>query len=322
LLEAYDTSVVGVHIAGNQIQNLHVQANTLQDTLTNLTETYHLLESTAYETIWFVDSANKNELEASKLATSLEHISQWPVKALPRPSHLVSLGMLGAARHVMKLAGAQTVTGVPVSNQQPALLQRVDVRAFLAGLALLLAIGTAELVLQVRQTLIEYESEQVSVELKVIDDAIARVQTKVDGVKKLKDNIKDLQTEKKETDAAVNLLSVDLPKRNQIITSFLNELNRSVSDDVVIDRILEDAIYGFTVNAWSINEKSAQEFVKTFQVAVYPLGYKLKDVTVTGQTGRLGLLGYAVNFSATTLDDKAWSTSKLSPSQKQAVGVK
>ena len=310
LLEAYDSSIASVHIAGNQIRNLHVQANTLQDTLSNLTETYHLLESAEFEAIWFVDSVTKNEVEASKLASSLGHISQWPVKTLPRPSYGVSLGMLGAARHVMNLSGAHSVTGVPVSNPQPGVLQRLEVRAVLAGLALLLTIGTAELVLQVRQSLITSENERVSKELKVIDDAIAHVQTKVDAVKKLKDSIKDLQTEKKETNSAVNLLSVDLPKRNQIVISLLSELNRSVSDDIVINRIAEDSINGFAINAWSLNEKSAQEFVKTFQVAVYPLGYKLKDITVTGQTGRLGLLGYAVNFNATTLDDKNWSATK------------
>jgi len=162
----------------------------------------------------------------------------------------------------------------------------------------------------------------VNAEFKVINDAIARVQTNVDAVKTLKDKIKTLQTEKKEIDLAVNLLSVDLPKRNEIVTALLNDLNRSVSDDVVIDRLLEDPIDGFTVHAWSINEKSAQEFVKTFQVAVDPIGYKIKDVTVTGQPGRLGLLGYAVHFNATTLDDKAWNMRKLSPTQKLAAGAK
>ena len=95
-----------------------------------------------------------------------------------------------------------------------------------------------------------------------------------------------------------------------------------MSDDIVINRIAEDSINGFAINAWSLNEKSAQEFVKTFQVAVYPLGYKLKDITVTGQTGRLGLLGYAVNFNATTLDDKNWSATKQRPNQAAVTGVK
>ncbi len=311
LLEAYDSSIAGLHVVGNQIQSLHFQANTLQDTLNNLTETYHLLESVEFETIWFVDSATRNEVEASKLATSLEHISQWPVKVLSRPSHTVSLGMLGAARHVMGLKGAHSITGVPVSNPQPGLLQRPEVRAILAGFALLCLIGTAELVLQVRQSLIESENERVSKELKVIDDAIARVQAKVNEVKKLKDAASNLQNEKKGAESALTLLSVDLPKRNQTIISFLNELERSVNEDVVIDRISEDPIYGFTINAWSLNEKSAQEFIKTFQVAMQPLGYKLKDVTVGSQTGRLGLMGSSISFTATALDDARWNGARV-----------
>lgn len=312
LLEVYDSVIAGVRIAGNRIHSLYIQPNTLQDTVANVAETYHSLETAEIDAVWLVDSVSKHEVEASKLASGLEAMVPQPIKVLPRTSHLVTLGMLGAARHVLKMKGAHIVTGVPVSNPQPGLLQRLEVRAILAGLALLLTIGAAEAVLQVRQSLIEAENERVSKDLKVVDDAIARIQAKVDEIKKLKDSIKTLQTEQKETEAAASLLSADLPKRNQAIISLLSELNRSVSDEVVIDRIAEDPIYGFSFNAWALNDKSAQEFVKTFQVAVNPLGYKLKDVTVSSQTGRLGLMGSAVSFSATLLDDKAWATGKYS----------
>ncbi len=310
LLEAHDTGIAGLHIAGNQIQALHWQANTLQDTLSNLTETYHVLDSTTFETIWFVDSANKNEIEASKLSSSLEHISQYPIVALPRPSHVVSLGMLGAARHVMKMKGAQLVTGVPVSNPQPRLLQRPDVRAMLAGFALLVVIGIAELVLQIRASVIAHEDERVGKQLKVVNDAIGRVQSKIDEVKKLKDSVSNLQLEEKGAESALSLLTVDLPKRNQTIISLLNELKRAVSEDVVIDRITEDPITGFALNAWALNENAAQEFIKTFQVGVQPLGFKLKNILVTQQTGRLGLLGYSVTFNLTSLDDAVWNAAK------------
>ncbi|MDZ4212983.1 MAG: hypothetical protein U1C59_14840 [Methylotenera sp.] len=315
LLEVYESVIAGVHIAGNRIVSLHIQPGTLQDTLANIAETYHSLEAAELDAVWLVDSVSNNEVEASKLHSNLEAVVSLPIKALNRPTHLVSVGMLGAARHMFKMKGAHYVAGVPVSNPQPGLLQRLEVRAFLAGLALLLTIGLAEVVLQVRQSLIESENERVSKDLKVIDDAIARVQAKVDEVKKLKGSIKDLQAEQKETQAAANLLSADLPKRNQTVISFLSALDRSISDDVVIDRIAEDPIYGFTINAWSLNDKSAQEFVKTLQVAVHPLGYKLKDVTVSSQTGRLGLMGSSVSFSATSLDDKAWATGKSSPNK-------
>ncbi len=310
LLEAYDTHIAGLHLAGNKVQSLHVQANTLHQTLNHLTETYHLLQSVEFETIWFADAVTKNEVEASKLVTSLEHIAPSHWVALSRPSHLVSLGMMGAARHMMNLSGAHRIAGVPVSNPQPALLQRPEVRAFLAGLGLLLVLGTAELVLQVRQSLIAHEDALVSQDLKVVNDAIARVQAKVDEVKGLKDTISNLQQDKKSAESALTLLTVDLPKRNQTIISLLNELKRTVSEDVVIDRIAEDPLTGFAINAWALNENAAQEFVKTFQVSVQPLGFKLKNIIVTQQTGRLGLIGYAVNFSLTTQDDTVLGTAK------------
>jgi len=74
--------------------------------------------------------------------------------------------------------------------------------------------------------------------------------------------------------------------------------------------MVEDTILGYSITAWAINEKSAQEFVKDFQIAVHDLGYKLKDITVTQQTGRLSLLGSAVNFNATTLSDEAWKNAR------------
>lgn len=321
LLEVYDSVIAGVRIADNRIQSLYIQPNTVQDTVSNVAETYHSLETAEIDVVWLVDSVSKHEVEASKLVSSLETMLSQPIKALPRTSHVVTLGMLGAARHALKMKGAHVVTGVPVSNPQPGLLQRLEVRAILAGLVLLLTIGLTEGGLQIRKSLIEAENERVSKDLKVIDDAIARVQTKVDAVKKLKESIKELQIEKKETEAAINLLTADLPKRNQTIISLLSELNRSVSDEVVIDRISEDSIYGFSFNAWALNDKSAQEFVKTFQVAVHPLGYKLKDVTVSSQTGRLGLMGSSVSFSATLLDDKAWATGKYSANKGTIGGL-
>jgi hypothetical protein len=128
---------------------------------------------------------------------------------------------------------------------------------------------------------------------------------------------KDKQEEIKDINRSVKLISEDLPKRNQTLNNFLVELNRTVNEDVVIDRINEDTIYGFSVSAWAINEKSAQEFVKNFQIAVHDLGYKLKDITVTEQTGRLGLLGSAVNFNATTLSDEMWKNAKqINPQSK------
>ena len=150
LLEVYESVIAGVHIAGNRIVSLHIQPSTLQDMLANIAETYHALETTEISAVWLVDSVSGNEVEAGKLHSNLEALGSLPIKTLARPSHLVSVGMLGAARHMYKKKGAHSVAGVPVGNPQPGLLQRLEIRAFLAGLALLLTFGLVEVVQQVR----------------------------------------------------------------------------------------------------------------------------------------------------------------------------
>jgi len=315
LIEVHDTMLTGTHLIGDQVSQFHTLPNTPQDTQNNCSEMYHLLAHTEMDTVWLVDSASKNEVEANTLLSNLNRTLQQPVKSPAKPTDSITLGMMGAARHFMGMQGATAIAGVAVNEPLPPLLQRVEIRAMLAGMGLLLALGAAEVFLQVRHGLIAYENEKISADLKKIESAIARVQTKVDAVKKLKEEINNNQEDKKELTAALDLLSKELPKRNQIVHAFLNELDRAVSDDVVIDRIAEDPIFGFTVNAWALNEKSAQEFISTFQLAMQPLGFKLKDITVATQTGRLGLLGYSINFNATTLADDVWKAVKQSPNQ-------
>ncbi|MEQ1638611.1 MAG: hypothetical protein ABL903_18255 [Methylococcales bacterium] len=310
LLEVRDTQLTAVHIIGGNINQLHMQANSVTDTLNNCVESYHLLVEHEVEAIWLVDSASKNEVESNALSNNLAHVLQQTINPLARPSYSATLGMLGAARHFMNMRGATSVTGVPVIDPPQPLLQRLDVRAILAGLALLLAIGLAEGVLQIRKSLIASENDKISQDLATVDAAIARVQANVAEVKKLQDTLSAHQLEVERLKSAIGLLSVDLPKRNQTVVSFLNELNKSVSDDVVIDGVTENLNYGFIVDAWSLNESSAQGFVKNFQLAVHPLGFKLKDITVATQTGRLGLLGYSINFNASTAPADLTATNK------------
>lgn len=315
MIEIHDHLLTGQHLIGQQLCQLHTLPNKPGQTLDSCNEIYQLLANSEIDTIWLADSSSRNEMEASQLLKNLSQVLMQPVKSVDKPSETISAGTLGVARHFMNMQGSSAIAGVPVEEPLPPLLQRTEIRAMLASMGLLLGLGAAELFLQVRHSLIDYENEKISVDLKKIETAISRVQVKADTVKKLKEEIKNNQEDKKEISAALDLLSKDLPKRNQTVHGFLNELGKAVSDDVVIDRIAEDPVFGFAVSAWALNEKSAQEFINLFQLAVHPLGFRLKDITVASQTGRLGLLGYSINFNATMLTDEVWSTAKQSTNQ-------
>lgn len=315
LLEVHDGLLTGQHLIGQQLCQLQTLPNKPEQTLDSCNEIYQLFANSEFDTIWLADASSRNEIEASQLLKNLSQVLMQPVKSVVKPAETIGAGTLGVARHFMNMQGASAIIGVPVEDPLPPLLQRIEIRAMLAGVGLLLVLGMAELFLQVRHSLIDYENEKISVDLKKIEAAISRVQVKADTVKKLKDEIKNNQEDKKEISAALGLISNDLPKRNQVVYGFLNELGKTVSDDVVIDRIVEDPVFGFAVSAWTLNERSAQEFINLFQLAVHPLGFKLKDIAVASQTGRLGLLGYSINFNATVLADSIWNAAKQSPNQ-------
>lgn len=313
VFEVHESLITEIHLQNGQLKNLQHVALLPEQALGAMSDYYHQLGLENINSISLIDAFSRSEQEIAQLAADLQNVVSQPVSTYGRLGHSAHLGFKAVAQHFMQPKLALPIAAVPVGEALPSLMQRPLVRAVLASLVMLGLLGLAEGSLQVRQYLIESEKEQVDRDLAKINEAIARVQAKVDAVKKFKASIKDKQAEIKELNSSIELLSIDLPKRNQTLTNLLNELNRTVSEDVVIDKVAEDTIFGFSIYAWSINEKSAQEFVKSLQIAIHPLGYKLKDITVTEQTGRLGLLGYAINFNMTTLNDEAWNKAKLQP---------
>jgi hypothetical protein len=83
-----------------------------------------------------------------------------------------------------------------------------------------------------------------------------------------------------------------------LVLALLDELGRSVSDDVVVDKIEETPRDGFRIYAWSITERGATQFVQTFKEAMAGWDVSVEDVSTFPQQGRYNLPGYAVKFEA------------------------
>lgn len=320
--ELHETQLVVAHLQNGVLKSLQpkaIEPKAIQEgqALSMMSDMFHSMGIEHLDRISLIDALSHSETETNQLVDDLQQLIGQPVKSFSHLGHSTNQGLKAAAMHYFGQKTNVPLASVPVGEPLAPVMQRPAVRAAAGGLIILGLVGLAEATLQVRQYMIESEKEIVDKDLAKIKEAIARLQAKVDAVKKLKDDIKDKQEEIKEIDRSVKLISVDLPKRNQTLNNFLVELNRTVNEDVVIDSINEDTIYGFSISAWAINEKSAQEFVKNFQIAIHDLGYRLKDITVTEQTGRLGLLGSAVNFNATTLTDEMWKNAKQINPQSQ-----
>ena len=323
LIEVSQSSVVGVHLVGDQVHGLHVLPNSTQTTINNIAEAFHVLAHDDYANIILADSASINKEASTQLSGSIERVLSKPVQLLQstalNETRYSTLGMLGVARHIMRMKGASLITGVSVQEPQPPLLQNVVVRAVLALLALLLTVGIVESVQKVRESLISSENDELQVEVDRIKAEEAKIQAKIDEVKKLKDQIKTLNDKNKSVKDMTDLLTTTLPKRNEMVSSLLVNLTKLVPDDVVLNHFSEDPQAGFHISAWSLTDKSANLFIKNLQTAVNPLGYQIRDIDIVQSIGRLGLMGYKVEFNATALTEEEWKALKESIA-KRSVG--
>lgn len=299
LIEAHAGLVAGVRVSGGAVAAINLQQSTLNGALEACLESYHAMTPPAVETVFLASAIGEVEGLEVGLVGMLGH----PVQSLAVQGVDATPGMLGAARHVLAQPGAERGCAVSVQGPKVPLWHRIEFRAIAAGLFLLIGIGAAEGVLQMRQGLAEAERDRVGKQAAAMDEAISKVQVRIDHIKKLQGDLKAKNDEIEALQKRKELLATEVPKRAALVESLLAELSSTVADDMVIDRIEENPQFGFKVTAWSLSEKSAQQFVKAFQAAMAPSGMKIKDVTVDSKPGRLSLLGYELKFRLTDQPD-------------------
>ncbi|MDD2932504.1 MAG: hypothetical protein PHO76_01310 [Methylotenera sp.] len=304
LIEAHAGLVAGVRVSEGSVVAINLQQSTLKDTIDACLEAYHVLTPPDVKTIWLASAIG----ESDGLEISLTSMLGRPVNQLAIVKADATPGMLGAARNALSLAGAGRSCAVFVQGAKVPLWQSIEFRAVAAGLLLVMTVGAAEVVLQLRQNLAEAEAERVGKAAAVMDEAVGKVQVRIDEIKKLKDGLKAKNESLDKLQKRMDLLTIDVPKRNELVQSLLADLSSTVPEDMVIDRIEETPKDGFRVSAWTLTEKSAQQFVKAFQSAMESLGFKVMDVTVSSQTGRLSLQGYALRFRLVNQQDLVAAT--------------
>ncbi|PPC97352.1 hypothetical protein [Methylotenera mobilis] len=292
LIEAHAGLVAAIRVVSGSVSAINLQQSTLKNTLDACLEAFHVLTPPDVKAIWLGSAIG----ESDGLEISLTSMLGRPVNQLSSISSQVTPGMLGAARHLLEMEGAARCCGVSVLGPSVPIWQSVEARAIAAALLLLLGVGAAETILQLRQNLAEQAHEEITAQAAVMDEAVGRVQVQIDAINKLKESLKAKNDEIDLLKTRTDLLAVDAPKRSAFLQALLIELSSVTPDDMVLERIEETPRDGFRFTAWSLSEKSAQQFVKSFQSAMDPYGLKVVEVSVGSQVGRLGLTGYILRL--------------------------
>lgn len=281
--------------------------------LMQITELYHRLGEPVWQHVRMLDTVSKSEQEGAILQEDIAQLINHAVEPIKQPNRSCGLNMMGAAAHAAGLVRARNVQGISVHDPLPPLMQRFEVRAILTMAAFIGLLMLIELGMLGKQLWIDYQQHVIKEDLALVEKTRKEIQDNINRVNALKDKLKALEGQKKSLSRIQELYGEKLPMRNEQLQSFLKAFEKSVDDGVVIDKVTENGMRGYTVSAWALEETSAQNFIKRFQLNINPLGYRLKDITVSQQTGRLGMVGNGIVFNATQLDDEKWEASKLLP---------
>jgi hypothetical protein len=296
LLEATNGMVVGKRLQDKVVSAIETQHQAAASTLDQCLETYHHLIQPDIQEVWL---ASSDPLIADLSATLSEIIGR-EVNTIPAQSHEVSAGMLGFAYSLFHHKAPKLVAAVSVKGAQPPLFQRVEARAILAAVSIAFLVLALELSLWVRSELAQSEHTKVAEQKKEFDAVVAKAKAKLDAVNQAKEQIQAKKEEVKSVTARLDFFGGELPKRTAFLQAFLNSLSSTVTDEVVVNMVEETPSFGIRLAGWAINEKAAQEFIQGFKLAMAPWGVELVDPIVRSQIGRLGLVGYEVQFRLVT----------------------
>jgi hypothetical protein len=299
LLESVHGLVSGARLQGGHILSIEENKKSLHTPLDACLESYHNLIAPEVQQIWLTSA----DEDAADLAKHFSDMAGREVNLLSGLGSQISAGMTAVATEVLLGTAHHRLAAISVRGPQPSMFQRVEVRAIAAGLIFVLIIGAVEASLFIRKELAQAEHTKIAAEKKEFDELVAKAQAKVDAVNKLKGDIKNKTDELSTINARYEFFAVELSNRSKFVKTFMEDLESSVSEEVVINSLTETPNLGIKVVAWSLSEKAAQQFIQSLKNAMAYAGLDLVDPIVRSQTGRLGLLGYDINFTLT--DSKA-----------------
>lgn len=307
LLELHNGVMSAVAVSNDSPMQMQMMPCTGESVLGNVNEIVTGIGEVDDVPLYLIDCLSKNEQTSEQLTSDIQNILTRPVKRLSSINSKISLPMRNATRYFMRVKDAGHVEGVSVHEPLPPVMQRFSTRAILATALVLGLIVLAELVNLGSRMYLQYESAAISEDVTKIRSEQQRINTKISTIKGLEKDIEKKEADKKSATTMITLLTKELPERNQTLIFLMDKLQASVTEEVVINSIRENTMLGFEIKAWALSDQAAQSFVKNFQLAIHPMNFIVKNLTVSEETGRLGLLGYGVSFSITQHSETEWN---------------
>lgn len=294
-------------------------------------EAYHAANTDSVEEIWLSCHSEK----ANQLHQELSGVLDKPVQFLSGidASTGVTPGMLGAASQVTGLYSGSACVPVRVGGAKPPFIQRQEIQLSGAAVVLLLLIVGSELTLHFQETRIIEQKTILDERAKTLEEAVKRITAINEQIEARKNLLKEQQASQQRMEARMAFFGQELPERNMLLQAVLGSLPNALNDHIVINSIDEMGkrlpmmaanqplhsdfieLDNFNIDAWSLSESAAQEFIQALKDSAATWNLIVKDVQILERPGPLSLDGYAVALSLVKVNPRPMQISQSEQNQ-------
>lgn len=225
-------------------------------------------------------------------------------------------GMLGAARHALRLPGGGRAVCVPARDPGPPLRHRVGIWWLSAGLLALVIVGTAEFSLAVRRQAARRHQAEALEALNALKEEASAIQERQEAIKRVQKSLEERRREWREMSQRRDYLESELPGRADRILSFLDRVAGALPKEMVLERVAEEQ-GAFLIRGWALSERATQRFAEQLAVAMIPLGLKTASLDVSTEKGRFGLAGHTVILRLVPTSPSAPSATESNRSEEK-----
>ncbi|MBN44989.1 MULTISPECIES: hypothetical protein [unclassified Methylophaga] len=276
-------------------------------------EAYHAANTDSIEEAWLSCHSETD----NQLYQNLGEVLTKPIHFLSGldASTGVTPGILGAASHVTGIYTGTACVPVRVGGEKPPLIQRQEIQFAGVAAILLLVIMASEVTMHVQQTRLVEQKTVLDERARTLDEAVRRITAINEQIEARKNLLKQQQTSQQRMEARMAFFGEELPERNMLLQAVLGTLQNALNDHIVINSIDEMGkrlpmmaanqpvqsdfieLDNFNIDAWSLTESAAQEFIQALKDSASTWNLIVRDVQILERSGPLNLDGYAVALS-------------------------
>ena len=206
--------------------------------------------------------------------------------------------LAGAARHNLGLS-AKGLPLAPITAQPPAppLWKRKDLWPWVGIALILVGLGSYDTYMRVQTAKNKAELTRLDIEYERKMQVKRQAEALAAEAKTFQGQLTVKQQELKEAEKQRSILDGIIRKRQDLVPGLLQVLGESTGELVMLDLLEESADRaGIYLTGWALTDTEGQKFANTLNEQLTPWKYRVKDVKLTRNKGRLGIEGYQLNI--------------------------